>query len=205
MSAGVSVRLRYRESDVGSMQSAVLEFDEAVQVPWRPPLTVVSGAGRVPHLRPAAAGERPAAAESRPPAAPSGPAVAADASSHQVRTPGAVARAAVAPSGRRPASRSMARRSVRLTRRGRLLLIVLSLALGLALGALLDSWASGAGQGSLRLAGDNSVVVRPGDSLWSIATAVAGTDDVRTVVDEIQQLNHLRGTQVQPGQVLRLP
>ena len=52
---------------------------------------------------------------------------------------------------------------------------------------------------------DGAVTVRSGDSLWSIATAVAGTDDVRTVVDEIQQLNHLRDTQLQPGQVLRLP
>lgn len=190
---------------MGSMQSAVLEFDEAVQVPWRPPLTVVSGAGRVPHLRPAAAGGRPVAAESRPAAAQSGPAVAAEVSSHPLRTRGDVARAAVAPSGSRPANRPGARRSVRLTRRGRLLLVVLSLAVGLALGALLDSWVSGAGQGSLRLAGDNSVVVRPGDSLWSIATAVAGTDDVRTVVDEIQELNHLHDTHLQPGQLLQLP
>lgn len=94
---------------------------------------------------------------------------------------------------------------MRLTRRGRLLLIVLSLAVGIALGALLNSWAGTGGQGSLRLAGESSVVVRPGDSLWSIATAVAGTDDVRLAVDRIQQLNHLHGTALRPGQVLQLP
>lgn len=94
---------------------------------------------------------------------------------------------------------------MRLTRRGRLLLIVLSLAVGIALGALFDSWAATTAQGPLRLAGDSSVVVRPGDSLWSIATAVAGTDDVRTVVDRIQQLNHLHGTALRPGQTLQLP
>jgi LysM repeat protein len=50
------------------------------------------------------------------------------------------------------------------------------------------------------------VVVEQGDSLWSIAASVAGEgDDVRAVVDRIQELNGLSGSAVLPGQVLELP
>jgi LysM repeat protein len=49
-------------------------------------------------------------------------------------------------------------------------------------------------------------VVEPGDTLWSIATSVSGTDrDVRAVVDEIRQVNGLVGADLVPGQVLTLP
>jgi nucleoid-associated protein YgaU len=62
----------------------------------------------------------------------------------------------------------------------------------------------GAGD-DLRLAGVSSVVIQPGDTLWSIAGSVAGDEDVRTVVDRIQALNSLHGTDLVPGQVLLLP
>jgi hypothetical protein len=81
---------------------------------------------------------------------------------------------------------------------------VLAVAGGVALGSLLAPLLGAEGQ--LRLAGESSVVVQPGDSVWSIATSVAGTgDDVRAVVDDIQQLNGLRGSALVPGQVLDLP
>jgi nucleoid-associated protein YgaU len=99
---------------------------------------------------------------------------------------------------------STTRRRVRLTRRARLLAVVLTLALGVAIGSWLGPRLGG-GDGDLRLAGVQSVVVQPGDTLWSIATGVAGTDDVRAVVDRIEHLNHLEGTLVVPGQVLDLP
>lgn len=82
--------------------------------------------------------------------------------------------------------------------------MVVSLAVGVALGALLGSWLVG-DHGGLRLASDSSVVVRPGDTLWSIARSVSGSEDVRAVVDRIQQLNHLGGAPLRPGQVLQLP
>jgi LysM repeat protein len=49
------------------------------------------------------------------------------------------------------------------------------------------------------------VVVRSGDTLWSIASSVAGDDDVRDVVHRIQRLNGLRDTTLVPGDVLLLP
>jgi len=48
-------------------------------------------------------------------------------------------------------------------------------------------------------------VVQPGDTLWSIAGSLGGDDDVRAVVDEIQELNGLEGSALVPGQVLVLP
>jgi LysM repeat protein len=51
-----------------------------------------------------------------------------------------------------------------------------------------------------------SVTVRPGDTLWSIASAHAGpTADVQEIVDRISDANHLRGGTLQPGQHLRIP
>jgi nucleoid-associated protein YgaU len=82
----------------------------------------------------------------------------------------------------------------------------------LAGGVVLASWlgplviGGGGGSGELRLAGASSVVVEPGDTLWSIALAVAGAgDDVRVVVDRIEELNGLGGPDLVPGQVLELP
>jgi hypothetical protein len=100
--------------------------------------------------------------------------------------------------------RRRARVGVRLTRRARLLAAVLTLALGVAIGSWLGPLLAGGGD-DLRLAGVQSVVVEPGDTLWSIASGVAGTADVREVVDRIQQLNDLHGTVLVPGQVLELP
>ena len=48
-------------------------------------------------------------------------------------------------------------------------------------------------------------VVRSGDTLWAIASRIAGPNaDPRPVVDELSQANHLGGVIV-PGQVLSLP
>ncbi|WP_040339875.1 LysM peptidoglycan-binding domain-containing protein [Candidatus Blastococcus massiliensis] len=81
---------------------------------------------------------------------------------------------------------------------------MLGLAVGVALGSWVGSAVAGDGQ-QLRLVGESSVVVRPGDSLWSIATSVAGEEDVRPVIDEIRELNGLADATVVPGQVLLLP
>jgi nucleoid-associated protein YgaU len=108
----------------------------------------------------------------------------------------------------RPAgpARSPERIPVRLTARGRRLVAALGLAVGVGatavVGSVLRSGEPGSG---LHLAGQSSVVVRAGDTLWSVASSVAGDQDVRVVVDRIQDVNGLRGSDIVPGQVLRLP
>jgi nucleoid-associated protein YgaU len=94
---------------------------------------------------------------------------------------------------------------LRLTRRARRLATVLGLAAGVALGSWAGPLVSGGTEGDLRLAGVTSVVVEPGDTLWSIATSLDGEGDVRAVIDEIQELNGLESAELVPGQTLRLP
>jgi hypothetical protein len=102
------------------------------------------------------------------------------------------------------------RTRVRLTRRGRIVvagLITVSMVLVAAL-AWLAGTADAAGSGvpssavyhSLR-----SVIVLPGQSLWSIATQYEPGSDPRNVIQEMIDLNALSGTSVQPGERLWLP
>ncbi|MBO0703102.1 MAG: LysM peptidoglycan-binding domain-containing protein, partial [Candidatus Dormibacteraeota bacterium] len=49
------------------------------------------------------------------------------------------------------------------------------------------------------------VVVQPGQTVWSIAEAHFPNQDPRQTVDEIDQVNHLHGGLVYPGERLRLP
>ncbi len=51
-----------------------------------------------------------------------------------------------------------------------------------------------------------TVVVRPGDSLWSIAKRVGGeARDPRTVIEEIRAMNGIMGSSIWPGQELLVP
>ena len=54
-------------------------------------------------------------------------------------------------------------------------------------------------------AGVTKVLVRPGQSLWSLAEKYAPDADTRLVIQEILQLNSMSTDQVQPGQVLWVP
>jgi len=54
-------------------------------------------------------------------------------------------------------------------------------------------------------AGYATVVVEPGDTLWSIAVEHYPADDVRVRVDDIEQANGLSGPTIVVGQTLRLP
>ena len=93
----------------------------------------------------------------------------------------------------------------RLTARGRLVVAVLGLTAVTGVAAGVGALSGGAPAAGLHLEGQSSVVVQPGDTLWSIASTVAGDDDVRDVVRRIQQVNGLHGTTLVPGEVLRLP
>ncbi|MCA0146652.1 LysM peptidoglycan-binding domain-containing protein [Blastococcus sp. LR1] len=109
-----------------------------------------------------------------------------------------------APDRARPGVRHVPAPRLRLTSRGRRLVVVLALALGVGGVALGDALMGGDGKG-LELMGSSSVVVERGDTLWAIAGSVAGDGDVREVVAEIVELNSLEGGAIEPGQVLQLP
>ena len=104
------------------------------------------------------------------------------------------------------------RTRVRLTRRGRIVVAVLITASMVLVAAL--AWLAGTAKADVAGSGVpssavyhslRSVVVMPGQSLWSIATQYEPTADPRSVIQEIIDLNALSGTSVQPGERLWLP
>ena len=50
-----------------------------------------------------------------------------------------------------------------------------------------------------------TVVVQPGDTLWTIAAQRYPGDDPRARVDEIERLNNLSNPEIVAGETLRLP
>ena len=50
-----------------------------------------------------------------------------------------------------------------------------------------------------------TVVVQPGDTLWSIASEHYPGDDVRIRVEDIEQANGLAGPTIEVGRTLKLP
>jgi hypothetical protein len=97
--------------------------------------------------------------------------------------------------------------SIVLNRRGRLArtLVVLSLAV-----VMVATFAFSAGAGSsdsMASTPDSyvTVVVGPGESLWSLAGRMAGDGDARSLIEEIMIVNSLATPDVQAGQSLRIP
>jgi len=91
--------------------------------------------------------------------------------------------------------------SLRLTRRGRLVVLGASLAAVLGLGFV-------AATGSLaddRPEPTRVVTVQPGQTLWDLATSVSGGGDVRSTMAHLEALNHLDSTTLRVGQHLRVP
>jgi hypothetical protein len=92
---------------------------------------------------------------------------------------------------------------LRLTRRGRVVIVVLTL--------LLVASAALVGQRAVAEAPRGPVEVRlhavaPGESLWQYAQGLVGADeDVRDVVAELRSLNGLETADLQVGQVVALP
>jgi LysM repeat protein len=77
---------------------------------------------------------------------------------------------------------------------GKLLIVVCAAALAVGLAAH-----SSSGAGPKR-----TYVVRPGDTLWSVAQKTYGGDP-REGIWKIEQRNHLAGSTVVPGEKLVLP
>ena len=101
-----------------------------------------------------------------------------------------------------------ARTPVRLTRRGRLVLTATGvLAIG-AVSMVLAAAAQATGHSGVPAGPGKAVtkvLVRPGDSLWSLAETYDPNADTRLIVHDIQQLNSMTTDQVQPGRILWVP
>lgn len=96
--------------------------------------------------------------------------------------------------------------SVRLTRRGRAVLVLLLAALLLAVFSVgqRDTQAASVGAGS-GAAAPAATTVQPGESLWSLAQRIAPDNDPREVIAQIRRLNDLDSADLQVGQHLLLP
>jgi Tfp pilus assembly protein FimV len=88
--------------------------------------------------------------------------------------------------------------------RRRLTVLALGLVLVLAAGGPIAR-AIGVVDPASSLVSERTYVVRPGDSLWTIATTVAPDRDPRGVVLELEQANPGSGARLVPGQVLSIP
>jgi hypothetical protein len=107
----------------------------------------------------------------------------------------------------RPTHVSRARKTpaaapVRLTRRGRLV-VVLAVLVVLVAGLSLGMSSQAAGRGQHRAPA--TVTVQPGESLWQVATRVAPDADPRLVIDQLQKINRLPSASVAAGQQLVVP
>jgi hypothetical protein len=116
----------------------------------------------------------------------------------------AARRAAAAPGtrGARPGTRSGTRPGVRLTRRGRIVLLALMVALTGLVGVLL---AASTGEAAAPAGPAGTVVVQPGDTLWSITARYAPGPDPFGTIERIRQLNGMDGYTLHAGQRLVLP
>jgi len=106
--------------------------------------------------------------------------------------------------GTRERVKTLTHGHIRLTRRGRLALLVaavLCMLLGFSLGNTLSFTA-----GSISPPpASHSIVVQPGQTLWGIATQVAPHADPRATIQQIIVLNHLPSTGAQAGETLSVP
>lgn len=102
------------------------------------------------------------------------------------------------------AARTQRPGSVRLTRRGRLVVLAFAVLTILAVGFVLAG-------GSVATSEPGTpeptrvVMVGSGDTLWDIAASVAGGGDVRAMVDHIRDLNALDSGMLTAGQRLLVP
>jgi hypothetical protein len=104
--------------------------------------------------------------------------------------------------------RAAAAPPLRLTRRGRIVVAVAAALLVTIISLLAAGVAQATSHGSSpRMARQNlvQVVVRPGQTLWSVAEGADPGQDTRVVVQQIVDLNSLGGPTVQAGQQLWVP
>ena len=94
---------------------------------------------------------------------------------------------------------------MRVTRRGRLLLLVALVAVLFGAFSLGRAASQAAPPATASAPAPRHVTVQAGESLWSLALRTAPEHDPRDVVAQIRDLNDLDSPHVQPGQLLVLP
>lgn len=93
---------------------------------------------------------------------------------------------------------------LRLTRRGRLVVVLVCAVVVLALSAAGSHVASGAAStppGQVH----ETMIVQPGQTLWTIAQELGIERDVREVIHDIEELNGLPSARIRAGQRLIVP
>ena len=93
---------------------------------------------------------------------------------------------------------------LRLTRRGRVVIVMVFLAVLLAAVLALGGY-SAASDARGGTQPTRTVVVGEGDTLWGIASEVAAPGEVREAVHELQELNALSGPELTEGQRIAVP
>jgi len=107
------------------------------------------------------------------------------------------------PSGVATRASATSSNDVRLTRRGRLVIRIVSLMLAAGVGASLVTFATGSD-----VSASSSTVtytVQPGDTLWSIAGRLQPKADRRDTVATLLQINPTAAGGLDAGQALRVP
>jgi len=100
---------------------------------------------------------------------------------------------------------------LRLTRRGRIVVSALAVILAATVLTVISMSASGGAQAASHgrpgegHQGMREIVVQQGQTLWSIATAVAPSADPRLVIAQVMAANSLRSTAVEAGEELWVP
>ena len=120
------------------------------------------------------------------------------------RRPMEQARGEAGPATRSSRAGAAAPGPVRLTRRGRVVLVLLLLGLLFAGFVAFSGQSIASGEAGTPVP-SRTVVVGEGDTLWDIAADVAGDRDIREVVHEIEQLNSLSGPELTVGQKIAVP
>ncbi len=103
-----------------------------------------------------------------------------------------------------PTAERIRRSDVRLTRRGRVVAVLVFLVLALALMLTMSGWAT-ASLDAGTPAPVRVVQVQPGDTLYGIAAELAEPGKIRETVHRIQELNSLPGAAISEGQKLAVP
>lgn len=97
-----------------------------------------------------------------------------------------------------------ANQPIRLTRRGRRVVAFLAL-IPIVIAFLLIGMRDAQATDGSNTAVTQTVVVKPGQSLWDIAVAISPSADPRETIWMIQQLNDMKTGEVQAGQALIVP